>query len=208
MSQEINLYQPVKKRRELSFSGNHVLIALLVVVVGHFIYSSIMLGQYFSLNSQIDNIELQKADIIKSRDEIAQQLDQFSDIDINEEIDEIEHLLVNRTQIYETIQTDMFSAGHGYSGYFVAFARQHIPELWLTNITISRAGRDLLLQGQTSAAHLVPKYLEKLSTETLLKGTNLSDFQLDRPIEDAQRNLRADYIDFTISTQETSEDIL
>lgn len=208
MSQEINLYQPVKIGRTLNFSGTQVLIALLMVVSAHFIYSSVMLGQYFALNSQIDAIELQKTDIIKNRDEITQQLVQFSDVDINNEIEEIEHLLANRTQIHETIQADMFSAGHGYSGYFVAFARQHIPELWLTNITIGRAGRDLQLQGQTSAAHLVPKYLEKLSTETLLKGTNLSDFQLDRPIEDTQRNLRADYIDFTISTGETSEDVL
>ncbi len=208
MSQEINLYQPVKKRRELSFSGNHVLIGLLVVVVGHFIYSSIMVGQYYSLKSQVEEIEEQKAEISKRRDAALKQLAQFSDIDINEEISKIEHLLTNRKQIHEKIQADMFSTGHGYSGYFVAFARQHIPELWLTDITIGRAGRDLSLKGQTSAAHLVPKYLEKLSREALLTGTNLSDFQLERPIEDGQRNLRADYIDFMISTKETPEDVL
>ncbi len=208
MSQEINLYQPVKKRRELSFGGIHVLIGLLLVVVGHFIYSGIMLGQYYSLKSQAEAIEQQKAKIIKDRDEISHKLTQYVDVDINEEIHKIEHLLANRKEIHEKIQADMFSTGHGYSGYFIAFARQHIPGLWLTDITIGRAGRDLLLRGQTSAAHLVPKYLEKLSQESLLTGTNLSDFQLDRPIEDEQHNLRSDYIDFMISTKATPEDVL
>ncbi len=208
MRQEINLYQPVKKRHELSFSGIHLVIGLLVIIAGHFIYGGIMLGQYYALKAQVAEIEDQKASIIKNSDEISQQLAQHTNIDINEEIRKIEHLLVNRKQILNKLQADMFNTGEGYSGYFVAFARQHIPGLWLTDVTIARAGRDLILKGQTSTAHLVPRYLEKLSREALLAGTNLSDFQLDRPIEDEQRNIHANHIDFMISTTPPLEDVL
>jgi len=208
MSQEINLYQPVKKRRELSFDGPLLLLGILVVVVAHIIYGGIIIGKHYILTAKAAELETQKITIMARRDEVSQQLLQYASMGVNEEIEKIEHLLANRKQIYEKLQANMFSTGSGYSGYFVAFARQHIPGLWLTDINLGHAGRELELSGQTTAAHLVPKYLEKLSGEALLAGTNLSDFQLNRPVEDEQTNTRADYIDFKISTNIPPEDAL
>ncbi len=208
MSQEINLYQPVKKKRELSFSGTHVLLGILAVVIGHVIYGGVMLGKHYSLKAEVTQIEAQNIALMASRDEISQQLAIYADTDVNDEIRKIEHLLANRKQIYDKLKADMFDTGNGYSGYFIAFARQHISGLWLTDVSIARAGRNLELKGQTTEANLVPKYLEKLSAETLLSGTNLSDFELDRPIENEKSNTSADYIDFMISTETPLEDVL
>jgi len=208
MSQQINLYRPAKKRRELSFNGIHLLLGILAVVIGHIIYGGIIFGQHYFITIQVAKLEAQKTTIMERRDKRSQQLAQSTSAGVNEEIEKIEHLLANRKQVYEKLQADTFSTGNGYSGYFVAFARQHIAGLWLTDISLGHAGRELILKGQTTAAHLVPKYLEKLSGEPLLAGTNLSDFQLDRPVEDEQTNRRADYIDFKLSTNTFPEDAL
>lgn len=208
MSQEINLYQPTKQKRELRFDGAHVLAGVLVVVLGHLIYGLILVNNHYSLKSEAAELEAENAALVANRNEISAQLAKYADMDVNEEIHNIEHLLANRQQIYEKLQADIFDTGSGYSGYFVAFARQHISGLWLTDINLASAGRNLALRGQTIAAHLVPKYLEKLSDEALLTGTSLSDFQLERPIEEEERNSRADHIDFMISTEIPDEDVL
>jgi hypothetical protein len=208
MSQQINLYRPATKRRELSFNGTHLLLGILGVVVAHIIYGGIIFGQHYSITTQLAELEAQKITIMERRDKLSQQLTQYTSTSVNEEIEKIEHLLANRKQIYEKLHADTFSTGNGYSGYFVAFARQHIAGLWLTDISLGHAGRELVLRGQTTAAHLVPKYLKKLSAEALLAGTNLSDFQLDRPVEDEQTNIRANYINFKISTNIPPEDAL
>ncbi len=207
MSQEINLYQPIKKQRELSFGGVNVLMGIFLVVIGLAIYSGVMLSKFYYFKAQVAEVEAQKSAILANRNEITLQLAKYADMDVNEEIRKIEHLLANRKQIYDKLQADMFSTGNGYSGYFVAFARQHISGLWLTDISLARAGRDLILRGQSTDAYLLPRYLEKLSGEKLLAGTNLSDFQLYRPTEDEQGDSRADYIDFMISTA-PPEDVL
>lgn len=208
MSQEINLYQPIKQKREFRFGGTHMLAGVVITLLGHFIYGAILLNNHYSLKSELEKLEDESATLLLSRNDISAQLAKYADTDVNEEIRKIEHLLANRQQIYEKLQADIFDTGSGYSGYFVAFARQHISGLWLTDINLASAGRNLALKGQTIAAHLVPKYLEKLSAEALLTGTNLSDFQLERPIEDEERNTRADHIDFMISTDAPDEDVL
>ncbi len=208
MPQQINLYQPAQKSHELSFGGRHVLVAILLVVIGHIIYSGVLVGQYYYLENKIAEIDQQKTVIRSKHDEISQQLAKYAGLDINDEIRKIEHLLANRKGIHDKLKADMFGSGEGFSGYFVAFARQHIAGVWITDVTLARAGRDLILKGQATAAHLVPSYLEKLSVEPLLSGTDLSDFELDRPIEDENNNTRAEYIDFKISTATNPEYIL
>lgn len=208
MSQEINLFRTTKKRRKLSFGGAHLLLAFGVMLAGLIIYSGMLLTTQHSLKAQVAKLDADKTVLTQRHSEITQQLAQHANSDTNGEIEKIEHLLANRKEILNKLQADMFDSGEGYSGYFVAFARQHIPGVWLTDVTIAHAGRTLQIKGQTTEAKLVPRYLEKLSNEALLTGTNLSDFQLDRPIEDEKRNTRSEYIDFMISTESDEEGIL
>jgi len=201
MSQEINLFRSTNQSRKFNFGGAHLLMGLVMLFTGLLIYSGVLLGIQHSLKTQVAQLDVDKNISANRHKEITHQLAQHVNSDINEEIEKIEHLLANRKEILNKLREDMFDSGEGYSGYFIAFARQHISGLWLTDITIAHAGRTLQIKGQTITANLVPKYLEKLSDEALLTGTNLSDFQLDRPIENEKRNTRSEYIDFIVSTE-------
>ena len=83
----------------------------------------------------------------------------------------------------------------GFSPYLTGLARQTMPEVWLTRIVISDAGRSLLLQGQTVSPEKVPEFLLSLAGEEIYIGREFSSFSLNADPGSL-------VIDFEISTAE------
>ncbi len=84
----------------------------------------------------------------------------------------------------------------GFSPYLTGLARQTKPEVWLTRIVISDAGRHLVLQGQTISPEKVPEFLLSLAGEEIYIGREFSSFSLN--LSDPKSSV----IDFEISTGE------
>jgi hypothetical protein len=204
MSQQINLYQSHFKRQEEKFSGSQILKGVMLVFVGLIIASGAEVIRYHSTSKQLEETKNNLVLMKQRRVELLQQVTALKDTDINNEIRRIEHILANRQQIQEKFQRDIFSVGKGYSEYLTAFARQHVNGLWLSGININGAGIDMVLEGQTSNPGLVPKYLRRLSKESLLAGTEFHIFQLDRPYDETEKNY-SEYMDFYVSTVDVME---
>ena len=94
-------------------------------------------------------------------------------------------------------------------------ARQSVSDLWLTGIDIVGAGESIEINGRTTLPERVPQYLQKLSSEKVLSGTELKVFRLERPDEGEQPGAagggRADrkpkpaaHVEFTIRTAPVS----
>lgn len=66
----------------------------------------------------------------------------------------------------------------GFSKYFVGFARQSIPHLWLTRIEVNDGGKSLSIHGSTLAAKRVPQLLRRLRSEPSFSGKTFSLFRL------------------------------
>ena len=110
-----------------------------------------------------------------------------------------------------TLQRERFGNTVGFSNHLIAFARQHVAGVWLTGVSIQGGGADLTVEGRTTDPELLPKYLQKLSAENSLSGTQFQTFVMNRPDEKPDENkaapnkpaeakVAANYVEFMVKT--------
>ena len=58
--------------------------------------------------------------------------------------------------------------------------------MWLTEFDITGAAEEMSLAGRTTNPELVPRYMQKLSSEKTLAGIEFRAFQMNRPEPDAK----------------------
>lgn len=204
MSQQVNLYHPIFRKQEKKFSALTMLQATLLVLAAIVLMYVFSVWQVRSLQSQAAQIEQQYRAVSDEFSDINQQLSarQLSPF-YAAEITRLEGRIQAAQTIRELARHDYFFGGNGYSDFFIAFARQAVSGLWLTGFTVTGAGEQLALEGRTETPTLVPVFLQKLSAEKLLIGTEFDAFQITRP-ENADRKGFANYIDFSVRTRDLS----
>jgi Tfp pilus assembly protein PilN len=184
VSQQINLYQAQFRRERLRYTGKTLLTAFMAIIVGVAGMAAHNAWQLRALRAEVVALDARHQDAVQKREALEQQLAaHLPDTTLKDELSNAEKLLQHRRELHTVLQKDAFAKGSGYSSYFVALARQHITGLWLTGITITGAGRELRLQGKATAPELVPRYLQRLSNEPVLSGTQFELFQLNRDEE-------------------------
>ena len=204
MTQQINLYHPIFRKQEKKFSALTMLQAtglILVSIALMYIYSA---WQVRSLRSQAAQVDAQHSAMLRQLDDMSRLM---AGRQVNpryaKEVERLEGRILAVQSVRELARHDYFFGGNGYSSYFIAFARQSVPGLWLTGFTVTGAGEQLALEGRTEIPELVPEYLQKLSAEKLLSGTEFDAFQITRP-ENVNRIGFANYIDFSVRTRDLS----
>ncbi len=90
------------------------------------------------------------------------------------------------------------------SEYLRAFARQTTEGLWLTGLSIAQAGNDIVIQGRTLDADLVPVYLQRLRRETALRGHGFESLSVSQPPPPPGSAGRAPpgYLEFRMATSD------
>ena len=92
----------------------------------------------------------------------------------------------------------------GVSQYFRAFARQTLDGLWLTGFSILGAGKDIIIEGRTLRAELVPGYIGNLRREDVLRGHGFGSLSVQKPLEtasNAEPHKRAAFLEFRLTSQ-------
>jgi len=87
----------------------------------------------------------------------------------------------------------------GFSRYFSAFARQTLPNLWLSNIIIDAQAKNLRFSGSTYTPQNLPVLLQKLQSEAIFHGKIFVKLQMKQAEEPSNRT------DFIISTSDETE---
>ncbi|HEX9628044.1 MAG TPA: PilN domain-containing protein [Acidiferrobacterales bacterium] len=200
MRQQVNLYHPIFRRQEKKFSARTMLQAGVAVLAG-------ILLMYLYAWWQVGALQRQAAQVDRDLAAANQRLAAFSarvanqevDPQRQREIDRLEQRIAALERIRAVAGRDLFHGAAGYSDYFIALARQRLPDLWLTGFTIEGAGEQLTLEGRSRVPERVPEYLQKLSGEKLLAGTEFEVFQMLRPLDD-QRKQRLPYVEFVLKS--------
>jgi hypothetical protein len=204
MSQQINLYHPVFRKQEKKFSALTMLQAAALVLAGITMMYGYAAWQVRSLRQQATQIEEQFRAVTRQLDDMGRLL---AARQVNphyaKEVERLEGRIQAVQHIRELARHDYFFGGDGYSNYFIAFARQGVAGLWLTGFTVTGAGEQVALEGRTEIPELVPQYLQKLSSEQLLSGTEFDAFQMTRP-ENANRKGMAGYVDFSVRSRDAN----
>ncbi len=211
MSQQINLYSPIFRRQEKKFSALAMLQAGGAIVVVVVLLIGVNLWQVVSLRADLHEVDQQSARSIKQLEEANRQFKpRVGDARLEEEVARYEAILAASSQAQQSLQRDIFSESRGYSAYFIALARQSQAGLWLTGIDIVGAGESMELKGRTHNPERVPQYLQRLSSEKILSGTEFKLFRLERPMEEdksgttrpdpRKKPAAAAFVEFTIRT--------
>jgi len=195
MSQQINLYQPIFRKQKKKFSAEAMLQGTAMVALGVVLLVGYAYWQVSKLRDQLAQAERQHASVAKRFEEVARQFagrDQTASSE--QRIAELQKAIALREKVRSLLRRGIFANTQGFSGYFLAFGRQHVPGVWLTSMEITGAADELLLSGRSQVPELVPRYLQRLSNEKQLSGIEFGSFQLNRPKQHTR------YVEFTVRT--------
>ena len=195
MNQQVNLYLPIFRRQKKILSALTIVqisSIFLLVFCTIYIYGEIRLnsfeGQLIELESNLGVLSEEVTKLQRqATDDSGSQL-------LENEIARLTNELSNRQRIQGLLSNRILGNTNGLSAYLEVIARQHVQGTWLTSISIAEGGAALSLKGRTLTSELVPVYLDRLATESLLNGMSFNVLEMIRP-EDP-----SNYFEFLVST--------
>ncbi len=179
MSQQINLYQPIFRKQKKIFSAVTIMQTAAVFAVG-------LACIYGYASWQMRDLDQTIASLEQRRDHAMMQLQTLtvpaSPTTRNGSLEGA--LRAARTEqqrlaaVMVALEGRTFGDTRGFSGQFVALARQRVNGLWLTRVLIRDGGIEL--EGAMESARLLPRYLERLGREESFVGTQFAWYELQR----------------------------
>jgi Tfp pilus assembly protein PilN len=208
VSQQINLYQPIFRKEEKKFSAVAMLQSVGLVAIGVVALYAFMQWQSVTLKSELQRVEQSHAAASKRLAEAKKSFGQRKGPgSLDSEIERLEGEIVAKQRMQDLLQSGIFSNTTGFSSYLVSFARQSISGVWLTGFDITGAADQMSLAGRTSNPELVPRYMQKLSTEQLLSGIEFHAFEMSRPVPKPKEQ-DTQYVEFQAKTAVAKADEL
>jgi hypothetical protein len=197
--QQINLYRPIFRKQEKKFSALAMLQAGGAIAVGIAIIYGLIGWQVGDLRAELRQVDKRLTASAKRLDDATKRFGPGTKSKLLEDqVADLEKQIAARLRVRELLSRGIFSNTTGYSDFFVAFARQHVSGIWLTGFDITGAGEELRLQGRTNDPALVPRYVQRLSSEQSLAGKEFQVFTLSRPSD--KDAVAAPYVEFLFRT--------
>jgi len=202
VSQQINLFNPVFLQQKKIFSARTMAIALLVLFAGVTaikLYGDVRLK---SLQAQADagaaQLAQKQARLVSVTAEFAPRQ---KSPEVDAELAEAERQLAALRDVSGVLARGELGNTQGYAEYFRALARQHADGLWLTGVSITGAGLDIAVRGRALDPQRVPGYLNRLTTEPIMRGKAFGSLQISQATA-AQNGAStvAPFVDFSLQT--------
>lgn len=201
--QQVNLYNPLfEKKRELlslpglvlAWSGAFVLVAAATVAMGM---------RTTSLEASIAQASTERTAAQAQMAQLAAQLaSRRLSPALETELRDLEANLASRKEAIRVLGEGAIGDTKGFSEHLKAFARQSFDGLWLTGLSVSNAGRDIVLQGRTLSPDSVPSYVQRLNRELVMRGRSFAELEMHRPETNAAAKAAPvpAYIEFRLAT--------
>jgi len=203
VNQQVNLYHPIFRKQEKKFSAVAMLQAGVVMFVGVALLYAFSWWRVTALHSQMVNMDQQQVAAVKRLEDISRRFPpREPDPALADKVQQLEQHVVASERAQDILEHNAFGSTSGYSGYLIALARQQIPGLWLTRVSVSGAGKDVTLEGRSIVPDFVPRFLQKLSTEKALTDTDFHVFRLDRPERGSKKGGLEPYVEFVIKSSD------
>ena len=195
ITQQVNLFQPIfrKERKLLSFQvlwqGCAAVLVVLMMMYGW------GMQQTLRLKSELAQQEKQQQAFAQQLVDVSAQLAGMkTDTAPQLVLANLERELVARQKVVDALTRVRDTYTQGVSTYLESFSRQMPKGVWLTGFTVQAGGEGLIIRGSSLKPELVPTFLDHLSTENTLMGTQFGLLQIQRETPDAS------FVDFTVTT--------
>jgi hypothetical protein len=182
VSQQINLFNPIFLKQKKVFAALPMLEALGVIVAG-----ALLLTWY--AGQRLAELEVRaasgKALLAEREQRLGRASTQFAprqkSATLESEVAQAEVELKALHDVGEVLRGGSLGNTAGYAEYFRAFARQNVGGLWLTNVTVTGAGKDIGVRGKALQPTLIPNYIERLTAEPIMRGKTFASLDIVRP---------------------------
>ena len=195
ITQQVNLFQPIfrKERKLLSFQvlwqGCAAVLVVLMMMYGW------GMQQTLRLKSELAQQEKQQQAFTQQLVDVSAQLAGMkTDTAPQLVLANLEREMVARQKVVDALTRVRDTYTQGVSTYLESFSRQMPKGVWLTGFTVQAGGEGLIIRGSSLKPELVPTFLDHLSTENTLMGTQFGLLQIQRETPDAS------FVDFTVTT--------
>ena len=181
MKQQINLFQPIfrKEKKLLSF-------VFMLYTCGMVSLTLLLISAYAWRQSVVIDAELARLNIqlIQRKHQLEEMTTQVARIKIGGGAQDIlGHLdseLKARREVVGVLENIQQSYTKGVSNYLEGFSRQTPKGVWLSSFLVQGGGAGLEIRGSSLKADLVPEFLQQLSKEETLAGTQFGLLQIAR----------------------------
>tara|TARA_R110002072_G_scaffold100183_2_gene220537 strand:+ start:17453 stop:18133 length:681 start_codon:yes stop_codon:yes gene_type:complete len=107
--------------------------------------------------------------------------------------------LLARQQMISTLDRVVLKEAEGFSHSLIALARQKEQGLWLTSILLGGTNNQMVIQGVTTKAELVPRYLQNLRQEASFLGKNFALFELQ------ENTTNQNWLNYTLTAEDSAQ---
>jgi molybdopterin converting factor small subunit len=179
--QQVNLYQPLFRKRKIPFAAATIgKILGLLVLVYVLIYGAFQ-WRVGGLDEQLEQARARRDALQENVAKLREQLPHREpSVALQQKLLQLQAQRKASRDILAKLNKEMQQDAIPFSSYFTGLARQDMSGLWLSSIRIGAAGEELALGGGVSRPELVPKFLAKLSAEPAFQGRTFQVLQLNR----------------------------
>ncbi len=179
--QQINLYQSCLQKKKTRLSSRQLLVAMALV-------SGLMLGlglvyalQAGQLEAELETASAAQAAKMAQLETLQAQLQaRRKNARLQAEVDALMLEIRNRQKVMKVLGEQRFGNIEGFTEHVSGLARQRLDGLWFTEVRFSHGGQTLGLKGQALKAELLPRYLQRLSTEMIFAGKAFETLSMSR----------------------------
>jgi Tfp pilus assembly protein PilN len=212
IQQQINLLVTRFQKVENFFSAKRImgvwfgLIALLALYTGYSCYESISLGMKSAV------VLTEKQQVIEELGNLKKITPKVINHSLETDVENLKKAKERKLQVKKLLSSTKMDNIKGFSGYMEGLSNEIIPNVWLTSINISDGGRNFGLQGSTLDPRLVPRFIQRLSSEQSFAGSEFKIFAIKDPegeIDKKDRQPKTSvphYVDFVIQTSISKEE--
>jgi len=194
--QQINLFQPLFRKKQEVLTGKAIVQIGISVVVGLGLASGYLGWRVAGLDAEMGQVQTRYAEAVKRLEDTSRKFPAKKKSQLLEA--EVARLAAEKTakqRVMKAISQDRVGNGGGFSAYLEGLARQRLDGVWLTGLAIADGGMNVGIYGSTVEPDLVPRFLQRLSEESAFSGKEFKTFKMLRPEGDDHR------IDFTLGTR-------
>ena len=183
MSQQINLYDPLFRKKSSSLtSATAMLCAVGVAVTAAVLVAVYQEHQLREMQARAQTIDQALKEATLNHDKLVVEVaKQKPNAQLEAEVSALETQLGDRQEVIAALKSGAIGSTEGFSDYMRAFSRQSVSGLWLTGFDIAQSGNALALQGRTLSAEHVASYLKRLNQEKTMQGRQFAAMRISQP---------------------------
>lgn len=178
--QQVNLYEPIFRRRRQLLSAVTMLQSAAVAVIA-------LMTIYFYGLWQLQRLEAQVVEIEGRERAYSAQIAGFDPgvsgqerARVEQDIEALDATLLAQQRLLEVLRERPAGAASGFSQALAALDRQTVPGLSLTELRINGMTNSIELAGRSTDPVMVPEYLLRLGDESALAGQRFDRFEIER----------------------------